>query len=342
MTLKDIANEAGVSVSTVSRVINNTDSKAASQEVRERIWEIVRRTGYIPNHSAQNLKLGKGDAIASSHSLTCLFSRTPSAPDNPFFSTIAKSVETEAYRHNYFLKSSFTTFDINNPESYQMLQDSTNGVVVLGRSEKTTLKFLKQYCHNVIHTGLNPLPPEAKYDQIICDGYEATTCALNHLKSLGHQHIGYVGETELENRYKAYRDFITRHSLPFDKSYVASVPLTSAGGYDGALMLLQNQPNLTAIFCGDDIAAIGVLRAIKDFGMKVPDDLSVISIDDINTAQYLSPMLTTIHVPMEEMGRLAAKILIDRINGGHILPMQIKLPFYLAKRESCAKPRASK
>ncbi|MBS6396634.1 MAG: LacI family DNA-binding transcriptional regulator [Clostridiales bacterium] len=337
MTLKDIAHEAGVSISTVSRVINNTGSNAASQEVRERIWDIVRRTGYIPNHSAQNLKLGKSEAAISSHSLTCLFARTPSAPNNPFFATIAKSVESEAYRQNYFLKSSFTSFDINNVESYQVLQGSTNGVVILGRCDKTTLKFLKQYCHHVIYTGLNPL--DAKYDQVLCDGYEAALTALEYLFQLGHRHIGYVGEIESENRYRGYCDFLQKHDLPFDSSYVAAVPLTSSDGYDGTLQLLEQQPRLTAIFCGDDITAIGVLRAIKDFGLKVPADLSVISIDDIDTAQFLSPMLTTIHVPMEEMGSLAAKILIDRINGGHTLPLQIKLPFYLAKRESCAKPR---
>lgn len=339
MTLKDIAKEAGVSVSTVSRVINNTGSNAASQEVRERIWEIVRRNGYIPNSSAQSLRMGKNENIISSHSLTCLFARTPSAPNNPFFATIAKSVETEAYKYNYFLKSSFTSFNINNIESYQMLQASTNGVVILGRCDKTTLKYIKEFCHYVIYTGLNPL--DAKYDQILCDGYQATVTALDYLHQLGHQHIGYVGETEDENRYRGYCAFLKEKQLPFDSTYVVHVPLTSSGGYDGTMTLLRQQPSLTAIFCGDDITAIGVLRAINDFGLKVPDDLSVISIDDIEMAQFLSPMLTTIHVPMEEMGRLAAKMLIDRINGGHTLPMKINLPFYLAKRESCAKPRSS-
>ena len=135
MTLKDIAKEAGVSVSTVSRVINNKGANAAS-----------------------------------------LFARTPSAPNNPFFSTIAKSVETEAYKYNYFLKSSFTSFNINDIDSYKMLQASTNGIVILGRCDQTTLKYIKKYCHHVIFTGLNPL--DAKYDQVICDGYSATTMAI--------------------------------------------------------------------------------------------------------------------------------------------------------------------
>lgn len=337
MTLKDIAQEAGVSISTVSRVINNTDSKAASKQVQERIWEIVRKTGYIPNRSAQNLKMGKQPSSLNTHALSCLFARTPDAPDNPFFQTIAKSAEVEAYRQNYFLKSSLTAFNTSNEGTYRMLQHDTKGVIVLGRCDEPTLKFLKQYCHNVIYTGLNAL--DAKYDQILCDGYEATRAALTYLYQLGHRHIGYVGEIGCENRYDAYQDFSKEYQLPHDKSYAVSAPLTATGGYDGAIQLLKQQPNLTAIFCGDDIAAVGILRAIRDFGLKVPDDMSVISIDDIETSQFLSPMLTTIHVPMEEMGSLAAKILIDRINGGHTLPMQIKLPFYLAKRESCCRPR---
>ena len=102
MTLKQIAEEAGVSISTVSRVINNTNPKVASQEVRDRIWEIVRRTGYTPNKSAQNLKRGYGHSLINSRSLACLFARTPNAPNDPFFSTLAKSVEVEAYKQKIF------------------------------------------------------------------------------------------------------------------------------------------------------------------------------------------------------------------------------------------------
>lgn len=338
MTLKEIAQEAGVSISTVSRVINNSNSKAARPEVRERIWEIVRRTGYTPNSAAQNLKRGQTGSKANTHSLACLFARTPNAPDDPFFSSLAKSVEIEAYKQNYILKLSFTPLDITKSDAFRLIQDQdVDGVVILGRCDKATLKLLKQYFHYVVYTGLNGI--EANFDQILCDGYGATVCALEHLIQLGHKHIGYLGETSSENRYQAYRSCLEQHQLPFDSSYIAAVPFSSNGGYKGAQKLLDQQPKLTAIFCGNDITAIGALRAIKDRGLKIPKDISVISIDDIDTAQYLSPMLTTIHVPVEEMGKMAAKILIDRINGGHTLPMKLQLPFYLAKRDSCAKPR---
>ena len=102
---------------------------------------------------------------------------------------------------------------------------------------------------------------------------------------------------------------------------------------------MKRTQEMTAIFCPNDLTAIGVMRALQEAGLRIPTDISVISIDDIDMAQYLSPMLTTIHVPLDEMGQTAAKILIDRIQGGHHLPMKISLPFYLAVRESCAAPR---
>ena len=338
MTLKEIAQEVGVSISTVSRVINNTSSKAASPEVKERIWEVVRRTGYVPNSAAQNLKLGQTIPKSHSNSLFCLFARTPDAPNDPFFSSLARSMEIEAYKHNYIVKSSFTSFDINKSDTCRMILDNdVSGGVVLVRCDKATLKFLKKHFHYVAYTGLNGI--DANFDQILCDGYAASVCALEYLIELGHRRIGYIGEISSENRYRGYRDIIAKYELPFSNSYVAPVSFSSNGGYTGASRLLTQQPDLTAIFCGNDITAIGAIRAIKDHGLKIPKDISVISIDDIDTAQYLSPTLTTIQIPVEAMGSMAAKVLIDRINGGHTLPMKINFPCHLAIRESCDKPQ---
>ncbi len=336
MTLKDIAQEAGVSISTVSRVINDTNSKAASKEVRERIWNIVRRTGYIPNISAKNLKQGTDMKKIKSRSLSCLFARTPDSND-PFFSTIARSAEVEAYKHDYIMKLSFTSIDITKPETCRLiLNNDVSGVIILGRCDKATLKFLKTHFNHVVYTGLNEI--DANFDQILCSGYEASLCAMDHLISLGHKHIGYLGETASENRYLGYKAALEAHGLSYNKNYVSSSELTSSGGYNGAKKLLEQQPGLTAIFCGNDMTAIGAMRAIRDCGLKIPRDISVIGIDDIDTAQYLSPMLTTVHIPTEEMGQYAGKTIIDRINGGHTIPIKINFPCFLAKRDSCAPP----
>ncbi len=336
MTLKEIAKEAGVSISTVSRVINKKSTNAASKEVQDKIWDIVRRTGYTPNSTARNLKLGcspKQEPL--SRSIACIFARTEDSKSDLFFSTLARSIEQEAFKQNFVLKYSFTAIDIHHPNTFRLITDNhVDGVVVLGRCDKQTLGFLKQYFHCVAYTGLNVL--DINYDQIISDGYQASLTAMEHLMGLGHTRIGYIGETESEDRYTGYRSALSLHGLSFKKEYIADVPLSSEGGYRGAKELLARKADISAIFCSNDITAIGAMRAIQESGLRIPQDISVISIDDIDTAGYLSPMLTTIHMPVEEMGQMTAKILIDRIEGGHHLPIRMNLPFYIASRESCA------
>lgn len=339
MTLKEIAAEAGVSISTVSRVINKSSKCPASPEVQNRIWEIVRRTGYVPNATARDLKRGSpGSREVLSRSIACLFARASDVETDLFFSSLARSIEKEAFKHNYILKYSFTAFDINHPSTFRLITDNhVDGVAVLGRCDKQLLKFLKQYFNYVVYTGLNNL--EAKYDQIICDGYQATITAIDHLAKLGHKKIAYVGETVNEQRYDGYCAALEQHAIPLQKQYVSNVTLSSEGGYRGTAELLAKGCDATAFFCPNDVTAIGAMRAIKERGLSIPDDVSIISIDDIDTAQYLTPMLTTIHIPVDEMGQMAAKILIDRIEGGHSLPIKINLPYYIANRESCGPAR---
>lgn len=342
MTLKEIAAEAGVSISTVSRVINKSSKCPASKEIQDKIWEIVRRTGYTPNATARDLKRGSTEnAEPLSRSIACLFARTSDVETDSFFSSLARSIEKEAFKHNYILKYTFTAFDINHPSTFRLITDNhVDGVAVLGRCDKQLLKFLKQYFKCVAYTGLNNL--EAKYDQIICDGYQASITAMNHLMQLGHTKIAYIGETEAEDRYQGYCTALASKNLPIRKEYISNVTLSSEGGYKGATTLLNKGCDATAYFCPNDVTAIGAMRAMKEHGMSIPGDVSMISIDDIDMAQYLNPMLTTIHIPVEEMGQMTAKTLIDRIEGGHHLPMKINLPYYIANRESCGPYRNRK
>ncbi len=335
MTLKEIAAEAGVSISTVSRVINKSGKSPASQEVQDKIWEIVRRTGYIPNTTARNLKKGDSqDESKRTNSIACLFARIPDAATDTFFSTLARSIEREAFQHNYILKYTFTAIDTQHPGILGVLADKqVDGVAVLGRCDKQLLKFLKQHFRYVAYTGLNEL--NAKYDQIICDGYQAAISAVNHLIELGHTKIGYIGEVENEIRYQGYCTAMANAGLPIYKGHVINVTMTPEGGYRGTQALLDTGCNATAFFCCNDNTAIGAMRAFQEHGLSIPKDISIISIDDIETAQYLTPMLTTVHIPLEDMGKMTAKTLIDRIEGGHTLPMKISLPHYIAKRESC-------
>lgn len=337
MTLKEIAREAGVSVSTVSRIVNQKNTKAASAEVQARIWEIVRRSGYTPNTMARNLKLGQSASFANEHrSIACIYARSTSSTDL-FFSQIAKGIELEAFKSNCFIKHSFTELDIANPELSRFIGSiAVDGVVVLGRYDKQMLKFLNANYNYVIYTGLNPM--SNKYDQVVCEGDKISEAAIEYLHELGHRKIAYIGEANEELRYTGYRQTLERLQLPYKSSYTANVRLSPEGGYQGVRMLIENSADVTAVYCANDNTAIGAIHALKEHGLRIPADISVIAVDDLETSQYISPMLTTVHVPMEELGRMSAKILIDRLNGGHKLPLKLVLPFYIAKRDSCAAP----
>ena len=166
MTLREIAAEAGVSISTVSRVINQSTNSPVSREVQDRIWEIAKRTNYIPRHSKKNTVEPDSSSTEPFRSIACLFARVPDGASDYFFSTLAKNIEQEAFRHNYILKYTFSAFDIDDPFTLQLIaSNDIDGIAVLGRCDKELLKFLKKHFQYVVYSGLNNL--DAKYDQII-------------------------------------------------------------------------------------------------------------------------------------------------------------------------------
>ncbi len=177
----------------------------------------------------------------------------------------------------------------------------------------------------------------AEWDQIICDGYEATQIVIRHLIAYGHRRIGYIGEVSNEVRYQAYCDTLREHGLECSANMVGKCQQSGAGGYDGAKLLLNTaNPLPTAVFCATDIAALGAMRRFSESKIDVPHQLSVVGMDNIDLAGYVSPMLTTVEMPIAEMGKVALQTLVDRINKRHRLPMKIFLPNRLVIRESVA------
>ena len=218
MTLKEIAKMAGVSVSTVSRVINHSNSKVASKEVQDNIWRIVRETNYIPNSTARNLKLGNNTEYMQMPTKTigCIFARSGNTTNDPFFSQIARALEQEAFRQGYIMKYSFSAYDINDANTYQLIASNpVNGIAVLGRFDKNLLSFVKKQYKYVVYTGLNMI--DTDFDQVICDGYEASVTAVKYLHNLGHTSIGYVGEKSRELRYQGYLDTMNKLGLPVSR-----------------------------------------------------------------------------------------------------------------------------
>lgn len=152
----------------------------------------------------------------------------------------------------------------------------------------------------------------------------------------GHTKIAYIGETQNENRYAGYCSALADAGISVNQKYIANIVHSTEEGYKGVHHLLNNGCDATAFFCADDITAIGAMKAIKEHGLHIPEDVSVASIDDIDTAQYLTPPLTTTHIPLDEMGQMAAKVLIDRIEGGHTKHLKILFPYDIMERKSTA------
>lgn len=343
MTLKEIAEIAGVSTSTVSRIINKNDEKCASKELREHVWDIVRQTGYTPNKFAQSLKLSKkdeGEPILE-HGLACIFARVKDIHNDQFFNSIYRIAEQEAFKYNYLIKYALSFTQLNDASALDLFEHTNvDGAIILGRCNKNLLTFLSKYYKNIVYVGLNRL--DFPIDQIICDGYYAASEAVAFLNLLGHTKIGYVGELNNEIRYKGYCDKLKELNIPVVRDFIVDVPLTIEGGYKGTKELLNQESYPTSVFCCNDIAAVGAIKAVKEKGLKIPEDFSVISIDDIEMASYMTPMLTTVRVPRDEMGKMAVKLLLDRVKHRHKLPVKVELPFNIIKRESCCPPKCLK
>lgn len=335
MTLKEIAAKAGVSISTVSRIINSPDNSFARKEVRDRVWAVVKETGYIPNQSARELKTGcsLGQHTASG-SLVCIFDHTKTLDDHPFIVQLGRIIEQQALERKYPIRLSYYFFDIKPTERLEKIKAvKADGAIVIGSFNAAAYEFIERHYKNVVYIGRMHI--SASWDQVICDGYEAAQIALEHLVSFGHRRIGYIGETTDALWYRAYLDILKKYDLTYDKRLVVNSPQNSIGGYEGADTLIKSNVTLpTAIFFAADISAIAALRRFREAKVKVPKDVSIVSMDNIEMSSYVSPMLTTIDMPLFEIGSTAVQTLIGRIQKQHRLPQKIYLPSKLIIRES--------
>lgn len=340
VSIKDVAKLAGVSPSTVSRIVNGGNTTAAGIKTQEKIWDAVRKTNYIPNINAQNLKVEKNKPHKETDkNINCVYARTSGPEIDPFFTTLMHAAEVKAFSMGYSLRFYYSAIDIQSGQFPRRDPSSENisSAMVLGRTDAGTMAMLKGFYKNIICAGLNEMKFDV--DQVISSGYDAAVKCVEYLYELGHEKICYLGEMKDEQRYLGYVDSMKKLNLDVSENLSIEAPFTPTGGYAGVKTLLSRNIPFSAIICANDISAVGVYKALKEQGLKVPRDVSVIGINDMETVRYLDPMLTTVKIPLDEMGETVAKILIDRIEGGHSLPMKIFLPNTLIRRESCAKAK---
>ena len=333
-TIKDVAKLAGVSPSTVSRVLSGEGPSPASEKTKERIWEAVRKTGYSVNESARTLRRKEMPERRPDQAIDCILARELDYFIDPFLSSLRRVMEAELFKHDYRLRAQFGISDLQH-----RLKDESqkrDAAIILGRIDTASLKVLKNNYRHLIYTGLQDL--DLGIDSVMCSSYAAMCTAIEYLVSLGHQRICYLGETHKEERFTAYCDMLRKYELREEKSLILDVRHTPSDSYEGLKSALDAGLDCTAIICANDVSAVGVLKLLKERRISVPGDISIIGINDEESTRYLDPMLTSMSVPTEEMGNHVVKLLIDRIEQGHYTPVKMYLPCRLITRDSTSTP----
>lgn len=344
-TIKKIAELAGVSQATVSRVLNNPNYHCSSPEKRDKIWKAAMQLNYVPNEAAKNLKKGGAESREKAYRIGVLMTRMDNAEADPFFTELLRIIETEIHRRFCILAKVWYLPVFSDARKYQgktlekavddMQEDeesAIDGLIIIGRCSKEGLAKLKGAFQYVIAVNRNP--QNFEIDEVICDGKKVAAQAVEYLISLGHHEIGYVGECHNEARYRGYIGTLEKHGLEAYPAYVYETKQTEAEGFETMSRILKSDNIPTAIFCANDITAIGMLSCLKKKRNRSVS-ISIIASDDIEAAQFTSPMLTTIALPKDEMGRFAVHLLLDRMKGGHKHAVKLELPGELVKRGSC-------
>lgn len=171
-------------------------------------------------------------------------------------------------------------------------------------------------------------------DEVICDGQKAANLAMSYLIQSGHKKIGYIGDCSYESRHVGYNEAMIQNHLPLDYSCVIPTDQTREEGYNAMKKLLGDE-ELTAVLCANDITAFGALQALREKRGIGKRTVSVISIDNVEEAQTTNPLLTTVHIPREDMAHMAVQILHDRILHGHREKLRVEFPCRIIERESC-------
>ena len=338
-TISDVAQRAGVSAMTVSRVVNN--SGYSSREARARVEAAITELGYVPNALARQLRSKRTKTLAL----------VVSDISNPFFTTIARGVEDVAVRHG------FSVMFCNTDESEKvearyllmLIERQVDGVLLVpARSSGTSFQLLQ--AHHMPVVVLDRRVAARNVDSVLCDSEEGAHALTRHLVDLGHRRIAVLtGRRDVStsvDRVAGCRRALEEAGLALDDRLVHYGGfnfggLNQADGHRMAEEVLAAEGERpTAIFAANNFIAFGAIRALREAGVRVPEDMSVVAFDDLPEGWVAEPFLTVAAQPASEIGRRAAAMLLDRISGDlDASGESIVLPVELIIRRSSGPPR---
>jgi len=326
---RDIAERAGVSISTVSRVLS--DAWGISESVQKRVLAAAAELGYERNKGMQAKQL---------HTVSLLTS-LPMAPAlDPFHADVLHGVELACGEKG--IQLSYATFSNDAPNGERILnrlrQNPVDGLLLLSLDDSNLIEEIRGM--NIPMVMLNVDRPGATEDAFLPDNYQGARLAMRYLIEKGHErilHITQLKRRTIQRRTEAYQAVLAEAGIRYDPRYVVEVEINAEATYKVMKQrLVQGALDCTAVFCANDLSAMGFMRAAQEVGLRIPQDVSVIGFDDIAPAAFLSPPLTTIRIETGELAALALRRLIDRVAEPNLTPIRVSLACDLVERQSVA------
>ncbi len=330
-TIKDVARQAEVSLATVSHVINNT--RYVSDELRARVLAAMEALNYRPNAAARSLRSGETRTIGLI------------VPDNsnPFFAEIARVIEDIGFDNGYSVILCNSDGNIQKEKSYVQLLISkrVDGVIFIA-SQGTSAAISDLAAQHIPIVIADRQIGHPDVDEVMVDNEQGGYQATQYLLSLGHRRIGCIcGPSRLTPsslRFKGYQRALKDGGVPFREELVVSGDLRFQGGERCMRKLLDLPQRPTAVFAFNDMMAIGAIRAIRNAGLRVPEDISLVGFDNIPISTATYPALTTVAQPIPRLAKTITHLLIERIQKAHesCPARQVTLETHLVVRDSCA------
>jgi LacI family transcriptional regulator len=329
-TIYDVARLAGVSTATVSRALNGTGQVAGAK--RKAIDEAVEQLGYRPNTIARSL------VTRSTQTIALLL------PDitNPFYAELVAGIHQLTLERDYTMLLCTTDFDPEQEERYLRLLRAkhVDGALVDG------LVLPPERIARFVEDGFPIVCLDRDVDSpavplVQVDNRMGARLATEHLLSLGHRRIAHIMGAPArisEERLLGYQGALADAGVAADSALVALGNFTETGGHDAMAALIEAAPDLTAVFAGNDLSAIGAMNVISASGRRVPDDVSIVGFDDVRLSEYTSPPLTTIRQPAGEIARHATELLLGMIAGRRPPRLLHRFTPELIVRDSTARP----
>ncbi len=329
-TIKDVAKLAGVSITTVSRTLNNT--APVNEKTRAKIMKAIEELDFSPSIIAQGMRTKKSKTLGVI------------IPDfmNPFYHELFKYVEDEAKKEGYHLIVSSTGEDEADEISYinDLINRNVDGIIVCSyRGEEDTISKLLMLSKKIPVVFMDNLKVKKQINAVYVDGYDGIKEITEHLIHLGHQDIAFIKPLErfhvANNRYQGYLDAMKEAELKVRKEFIYQGNYHIESGYNAAKYFLKESSfRPTAIVSATDLMAIGAMNYIKSHGYNIPQDIAVTGFDNIYMSKLMSPPLTTYHQPMKEIAKEAVKLILHLLKHQNAKNRQINLKGKLVVRRS--------